>query len=188
MSRKGGYKIIDLKGLDFSEDMVIKGIHESIEDNYGKPLLFSGIVIDGVEKDDVFANAVVNGDGYDIKLYGNFYHINNLDVVEKENATHIFTLQDTKQSYKLDKVLKDGFYQIEIFTENYSNYSTYILLRKEEGCLTPFTNIEDENGSLSNCMLNMYIMSNSTIIDVYTTNEDALRVADDNRLIVTRIL
>lgn len=101
MSRKGGYKIIDLKGLDFSSNMVIDGIHESIEDNYGKPLLFSGIVIDGVEKDDVFVNAVVNGDGYDIKLYNGTLHISNIDVVSYSSDTIYHTFTQDNPGYTL---------------------------------------------------------------------------------------
>lgn len=110
MGRKGGYKIIDLKGLDFSEDMVIKGIHESIEDNYGKPLLFSGIVIGGVEKDDVFANAVVNGDGYDVILYGQTLHISNVDVVSYKRDVIVIT--ETNENTL--KTLNNGVYRISV--------------------------------------------------------------------------
>ena len=71
MSLKGGYKIIDLKGVDVTKStLMIKGIYESIESNYGKPLLISGIVIDGVEKDDVFVQATLNGTAYEFNIYG----------------------------------------------------------------------------------------------------------------------
>lgn len=111
MSRKGGYKIIDLKGLDFSSSMVIDGIHESIEDNYGKPLLFSGIVIDGVEKDDVFANVVVNGDGYDVTLYGQTLHISNTDVVSYKR--NVVTINDATNKNFL-KTLNNGTYRVSV--------------------------------------------------------------------------
>lgn len=114
MSRKGGYKIIDLKGLDFSSNMVIDGIHESIEDNYGKPLLFSGIVIDGVEKDDVFTNAVVNGDGYDVTLYGQTLHISNVDVISKAQAI-VLTPYSSDGEY-LFNCKNDGVYTIDLST------------------------------------------------------------------------
>lgn len=129
MSRKGGYKIIDLKGLDFSEDMVIGGIHESIEDNYGKPLLFSGIVIDGVEKDDVFANAVVNGDGYDVTLYGQTLHISNVDVVSiKEWITIDFNYDELNAQVNL----KSGFYDLRVETSNHSTYDFYFYFSEYE--------------------------------------------------------
>lgn len=132
MSRKGGYKIIDLKGLDFSSSMVIDGIYESIEDNYGKPLLFSGIVIGGVEKDDVFANAVVNGDGYDVTLYGQTLHISNVDVLSKkehiaavlsnelEDPNCFMNLKNGVYSFYISSELQDLVYEIEkpIFVTN----------------------------------------------------------------------
>ena len=112
MSRKGGYKIIDLKGLDFSSNKVIDGIYESIEDNYGKPLLFSGIVIGGIEKDDVFANVVVNGDGYDVTLYGQTLHISNIDVVSyKRDVTKLDTFVETTLM-----TLPNGVYRVDVLT------------------------------------------------------------------------
>lgn len=85
MSRKGGYKIIDLKGYDFSNaDMVIEGIYDTIENNYGKPLLFTGIVIDGIEKDDVYVMATTIGTSYQINLYDKVVTISDLDVVSSK--------------------------------------------------------------------------------------------------------
>lgn len=122
MSRKGGYKIIDLKGLDFSSNKVIDGIYESIKDNYGKPLLFSGIVIDGVKKDDVFANVVVNGEGYDVTLYGQTLHISNVDVVSlNEWSTINFNYDELNALVNL----KNGFYDLRVETTNNSTYDFY---------------------------------------------------------------
>lgn len=99
MSRKGGYKIIDLQGYDFNSSMVIEGIHERIESSYDKTLLFTGIVIDGVEKNDVFATPSVNGDGYDVTLYGLVLHINNIDVVSISRVmTLIQEINDPSQA------------------------------------------------------------------------------------------
>lgn len=120
MSRKGGYKIIDLKGLDFSSNIVIDGIHEDIEDNYGKPLLFSGIVIDGVEKDDVFANVVVNGDGYDVTLYGQTLHISNVDVVSKK-FEEIKTFRQPSSNSFLN--LPNGIYDVRLDDDQAKNTS-----------------------------------------------------------------
>ena len=52
---KGGYKLIDLQKNDFEDGGVdIIGIHHAIESSYAKALLLTGIVIDGVEKNDVY--------------------------------------------------------------------------------------------------------------------------------------
>lgn len=70
---KGGYKLISLRGVDLTTETetTIKGIYESIEASYHKPLLITGIVIDGVEKNDVWVNElkVVDGD-YVLSIYG----------------------------------------------------------------------------------------------------------------------
>lgn len=95
MSLKGGYKIIDLKGFDVtSAAMMIEGIYESIESNYGKPLLISGIVIDGIEKDDVFVQATLNGTTYVFNLYGYTIQVQDTDVVCAKETTTIDTYTD----------------------------------------------------------------------------------------------
>lgn len=63
MSKIGGYKIIDLHDVNLVTDanaVTIPGVHEAIESNHRKPLLLSGLVVDGVEKASqfvVFTNA-----------------------------------------------------------------------------------------------------------------------------------
>jgi len=57
MAIKGGYKLIDLKDSKFTvggDGITIKGIYNSIENSYNKPLILTGINIGGVEKNDVF--------------------------------------------------------------------------------------------------------------------------------------
>jgi hypothetical protein len=65
MAIKGGYKLIDLKDSKFTvdgDDITIKGIYNSIENSYNKPLILTGINIGGIEKNDVFVDfAVVSG-------------------------------------------------------------------------------------------------------------------------------
>lgn len=58
--RKGGYKIISLKSSTLYED---------IESNYYKPLLLTDIVIDGVDKHDLFVNVEVWDGNYIIDAY-----------------------------------------------------------------------------------------------------------------------
>ena len=59
MAIKGGYKLIDLKDSKFTvggDGVTIKGIYNSIENSYNKPLILTGINIGGVEKNDVFVD------------------------------------------------------------------------------------------------------------------------------------
>lgn len=63
---KGGYKLISLNGVDVTsmgEGVTIKGIHEAIESSYGKALMLCEIVIDGVEKNDVYVETIVVDSG-----------------------------------------------------------------------------------------------------------------------------
>lgn len=65
MSRKGGYKIIDLHGEEIKTTVVeFPGIYEEIEGNYGKLLILSGIHIDGVDYPDVAPVIDLVGDEY----------------------------------------------------------------------------------------------------------------------------
>lgn len=55
MSYNGGYKIVNLEGFSFTSGVgqTVKGIYENIE-NTNKPILVSGLEIDGVEIKDFF--------------------------------------------------------------------------------------------------------------------------------------
>lgn len=83
---KGGYKLISLEKVDMLSlevGVVIKGIHEKIEASYGKPLLLTGIVIDEVEKNDVYIEELkVVGGSFVFKAYGYEITIDDEDNVE----------------------------------------------------------------------------------------------------------
>lgn len=66
MAIKGGYKLIDLKDskLTVGEGVTVKGIYNSIENSYNKPLILTGINIDGVEKNDVFIDFADDSGSY----------------------------------------------------------------------------------------------------------------------------
>lgn len=67
MAIKGGYKLIDLKDSKFTvggEGITIKGIYNSIENSYNKPLILTGINIGGIEKNDVFVDFAVDSGSY----------------------------------------------------------------------------------------------------------------------------
>lgn len=89
MSTKGGYLIVDLKGNDIATlaGEVIPGIYETLEGNYGKPVLVSGIVVDGVEKPDVFVSVRLFEGGFYLDIYGYQIDIEPDDDVYTEGLT-----------------------------------------------------------------------------------------------------
>lgn len=67
---KGGYKIINFKGIPLNKDskVTIKGIYESIENSYRKPLLFSGVNIEDTIYSDMFIQATLTSARYEVTL------------------------------------------------------------------------------------------------------------------------
>lgn len=93
-NKKGGYKIIDLKGIDLRDGGTISGIYESIEGSYRKPILLTGIVIDEVEKNDVFVIPTLSG--YDFvfeNIYGLDITINDENEISSESHDRIKLIQ-----------------------------------------------------------------------------------------------
>ena len=66
MAIKGGYKLIDLKDskLTIGDGVTVKGIYNSIENSYNKPLILTGINIGGAERNDVFIDFSDNSGNY----------------------------------------------------------------------------------------------------------------------------
>ena len=67
MAIKGGYKLIDLKDSKLTvggEGVTVKGIYNSIENSYNKPLILTGINIGGIERNDVFMDFTVVSGSY----------------------------------------------------------------------------------------------------------------------------
>lgn len=91
--KNGGYKIISLKNINLEKKQgftgTLKKVFSNIENNFRKPLLFTDIVIDGVEKADVFAEAILQGQagnqGFIIKLYDLYILITD----QEEDNLHI---------------------------------------------------------------------------------------------------
>lgn len=83
MSFKGGYKIIDFSGCEFTKDesqttetAVIytstkAGIYDEFESTYGKMLMISGLVLEGVAADENITNRQYTSDGA-VSLYVTF--------------------------------------------------------------------------------------------------------------------
>lgn len=81
---KGGYKIIDFKDNPLTTGGVattITGIYDSIEVSYRKPLLLSGLTIDGIKRNDVYAPATVSGNNFVFTAYGKTITITDTDAV-----------------------------------------------------------------------------------------------------------
>ena len=81
---KGGYKIIDLKNTPFEvggATMMIEGIYDSIEGSYRKPLLVTGLVMDGRECNDVFVTPMMESTNYVLTAYGKNIVITDTDAV-----------------------------------------------------------------------------------------------------------
>lgn len=67
---KGGYKIINFKGISLNKEskVTIKGIYDSIENSYRKPLLFSGVKIEDTIYPDMFIQAILTSARYEVTL------------------------------------------------------------------------------------------------------------------------
>ena len=77
-----GYQIIDLKNNSLSSTPVtITGIYDGIESNYRKALLLANIVIDSVEKANVFSYADVDSTNYVFTVYGGTITVTDEDAV-----------------------------------------------------------------------------------------------------------
>lgn len=67
MSIKGGYKLIDLKDSKITvggNGVTVKGIYNSIENSYNKPLILTGINIGGIDRNDIFIDFSYNSGSY----------------------------------------------------------------------------------------------------------------------------
>lgn len=83
MSTKGGYQILDLKNtkLTAGTASTIKGTWETLEGNFHKPVLVSGLVIGTTEYNDAFAEFTVTNTTYTATLYGYTLTVTNADAV-----------------------------------------------------------------------------------------------------------
>lgn len=82
----GGYHIVDFKGINLETTnktgVAITGIYNSIKNSYFKSLLFTGIVINGVEKNSTYATPTITDSNYTISVYGKTITITNTDNVK----------------------------------------------------------------------------------------------------------
>lgn len=86
---KGGYKIIDFNDSPLTTDgeaVTIEGIYDTVEASYRKPLLLSGLNIDDIERNDVYATPTISGSDFVFTAYGKTITITDADAVTVVNA------------------------------------------------------------------------------------------------------
>lgn len=180
MSLKGGYKIIDLKNNDLTSSNTINGIYDAIEGNYGKPILLSGIVIDSVEKDDIFVNVEVSNSVYVIKAYNRTINITSSDVVTSvEGGNHLYLY-----SFDMDSgTLEDG---VTLPNGNYMSFISNIS-NLHELTLTEFKELDldvavvrgsyEESGNVSDIIKANF--NNGTFKSLEDTQDANITIATD---------
>lgn len=81
--KKGGYQIIDMAGVDaITTAQTVAGIYEAIEGNYNKPVILTGIVVQGVEYDDAAVQFRSVGQTFVASAYGYTFMINAQDKIQ----------------------------------------------------------------------------------------------------------
>ncbi len=87
---KGGYKIIDLQNQNLTIDtpITLRGVYESIENSYHKPLLLSGIIIDNIDKNDIYITPILDNTNYTLDLYGYNLTITQDDLITLEEKEY----------------------------------------------------------------------------------------------------
>lgn len=79
---KGGYQIINLDGVvhNVGSGVTHEGIYERINGTQ-KPIMISGININGLEYHDCYVEPNVNGSNYEFNIYGYKATVSNADAV-----------------------------------------------------------------------------------------------------------
>lgn len=88
----GGYKLLDLKGTNFTLNTPVKidGIYERIESAGGKPIIMGNYSLAGVERQSKWVNFGVQGTDFHTVL-GIDKDVDLLNMVVKDDDTVTFT-------------------------------------------------------------------------------------------------
>lgn len=78
--RNGGYKIIDLKGVDVKSGATIEGVYAAVKETL-KPIVLAGLNINGTEYKDLFVNFIASGSNYVGKVDTITITITNADLI-----------------------------------------------------------------------------------------------------------
>lgn len=84
MSKKGGYQIVDFKGVDITTETVIEGIFDIAQSKFGKPVLASGLNFGDGVLPDVFVEETIGADSIEFVAYGFTVTIGDDDAVEAD--------------------------------------------------------------------------------------------------------
>lgn len=131
MSRKGGYKIIDFKGVELTEGTAIYGIMNDIINSKEKVLLISGAYLNGVKQEDEFATYTINGNIIYIKTSYGTIEIGD-DIVDyiRPNRLKLVatgTYNSEHKRFNLDNLIEENkLYLIKYNNNEISELSTSI--------------------------------------------------------------
>ena len=116
LKSNGGYKIIDLKSPT---------VYEDIESCIDKPILFTNIIIDNIEKNPIFANVLVDNGNYNFIAYDKKFIINSnneINIIDSE--LHLYQHLMSIQLLNDEKNEGNGGYLFFSLYKNYPNKIT----------------------------------------------------------------
>ena len=80
---RGGYHIVNFRETEPSEEGVtVNGVYESLEGNYHKAIMVTGIVLESVVQRDQFVEVTLSGTDYTFTAYGKTFTITDADLVK----------------------------------------------------------------------------------------------------------
>ena len=168
----GGYKIIDLEGLDLAnmqlDSTKIEKIFNDIESTYKtKALLFDNYKINGIEQNATFSSAVVKNSGFEITL-GDYKLLIKTDSV----------VDSTLHLYRHDIIFNytsvpngDGLVQLTV----YNTINESIPQESFKNLLTPYNTMCSGRDSYNGNIIGIYNGENH--IEVYCGNDEASLLA-----------
>lgn len=176
----GGYKIISLSSPT---------VHDDIENNYSKAIMLTDIIIDGVEKPDIFVSeySVVSGN-FVFYVYDKTVTVTaDNEVTYKDGGKHLYVVMledDTDNRLSFLTTCYVNNFQITHFgedeTEDEKNLLKNLLKNAQSQCLTGGVNATDTNielyGNITNH--NMILNFNGNILSINSDGEAMIETGD----------
>ena len=171
MSRKGGYKIIDLSSYT-DEENNIKGIYESIINSKEKLLLICGLLSNGIKYEDTFATYEMDGSSIVIKTNNFTLKIdnNNNILIDKPNKLKLVATGRNNEPGHFDlttELENDKLYYIEYYSDETGETSNAL------GKVNNVTTIVGSNLDSSMGLYQLYVTTNRISIGTIIPNDDA---------------
>ena len=162
---ENGYKIIDLKSTT---------VYEDIKANYRKPLLFTNIEIDGIEKNPIFTELLVSGNDYVFYAYDREVRINQDNLVQYSPHSLIPTIYNNiinikfsaQQNITLNIVSTNAITNYGEILEGYS----YLVTGNLNGKIPLYAEVitENENKVLKTTCADGNVYTNSFSLGEFT--------------------